>query len=304
MVMLTLKQFQYFIKIVEEGSFTAASEKLFIAQSALSRQMKLLEEEIDFQLFDRTDKKVKLTTAGEVFYKKIKNNMHYLNEIIGVSKNIAEGKNRQIKIAHSSSIIMDERKIHILKEISLANHINFEINTLSSEHQILALMSGEIDIGFIRPPVRHTLEDMNVFKLYEEPLMVAVHIDHSKFTKEEKVYLKDLKNEHFVATPYAERGGLSYLVANLCLAAGFTPQKAPIQSRKISQLQLVSANLGISIVPQEFEKILPHQVKLLPLADYLSLSEVQLVYRKDHDEMIQRCAEQIHQMFYLKNELA
>ncbi|QNX04870.1 LysR family transcriptional regulator [Acinetobacter seifertii] len=304
MVMPTLKQFQYFIKIVEEGSFTAASEKLFIAQSALSRQMKLLEEEIDFQLFDRTDKKVKLTTAGEVFYKKIKNNMHYLNEIIGVSKNIAEGKNRQIKIAHSSSIIMDERKIHILKEISLANHINFEINTLSSEHQILALMNGEIDIGFIRPPVRHTLEDMNVLKLYEEPLMVAVHIDHSKFTKEEKVYLKDLKNEHFVATPYAERGGLSYLVANLCLAAGFTPQKAPIQSRKVSQLQLVSANLGISIVPQEFEKILPHQVKLLPLADYLSLSEVQLVYRKDHDEMIQRCAEQIHQMFYLKNELA
>ncbi|WP_153906005.1 LysR family transcriptional regulator, partial [Acinetobacter baumannii] len=52
MIMLTLKQFQYFIKIVEEGSFTAASEKLFIAQSALSRQMKLLEEEIDFQLFD------------------------------------------------------------------------------------------------------------------------------------------------------------------------------------------------------------------------------------------------------------
>ncbi len=299
--MLTLKQFQYFIKIVEEGSFTAASEKLFIAQSALSRQMKLLEEEIDFQLFDRTDKKVKLTTAGEVFYKKIKNNMHYLNEIIGVSKNIAEGKNRQIKIAHSSSIIMDERKIHILKEISLANHINFEINTLSSEHQILALMSGEIDIGLIRPPVRHTLDELSIIKLYEEPLMVAVHVDHSKFTKEEKVYLKDLKDEHFVATPYAERGGLSYLVANLCLAAGFTPQKAPIQSRKVSQLQLVSANLGISIVPWEFEKILPHQVKLLPLADYLSLSEVQLVYRKDHDEMIQRCAEQIHQMFYLKN---
>ena len=78
MVMLTLKQFQYFIKIVEEGSFTAASEKLFIAQSALSRQMKLLEEEIDFQLFDRTDKKVKLTAAGEAFYKKIKDNMHYL----------------------------------------------------------------------------------------------------------------------------------------------------------------------------------------------------------------------------------
>ncbi len=83
--------------------------------------------------------------------------MNYLNEIIGVSKNIAEGKNRQIKIAHSSSIIMDDKKVQILKEISLTQQINFEINTLSSEHQILALLNGEIDIGLIRPPVLHSL---------------------------------------------------------------------------------------------------------------------------------------------------
>ncbi len=295
--MLTLKQFQYFIKIVEEGSFTAASEKLFIAQSALSRQMKLLEEEIDFQLFDRTDKKVKLTAAGEVFYKKIKDNMHYLNEIIGVSKNIAEGKNRQIKIAHSSSIIMDDRKIQILKEISLTQQINFEINTLSSEHQILALLNGEIDIGLIRPPVLHSLEEITTLKLYEQPLFAAVYIDHPKFKETQSIQIKDLKDEYFVSTPHPKRGGLSYLVSNLCIGAGFWPKAATIQSRKLNQLQLVAANLGISIVPQEFEKILPNQVKLLPLADYLSLSEVLLVYRKDHDEMIQHCAELIYQTF-------
>ncbi|MDM9638616.1 LysR family transcriptional regulator [Acinetobacter nosocomialis] len=295
--MLTLKQFQYFIKIVEEGSFTAASEKLFIAQSALSRQMKLLEEEIGFQLFDRTDKRVKLTAAGEVFYKKIKDNLLYLNEIIDLAKSVSEGKNRQIKIAHSSSIVMDRKKVQILKEVSLTQQLSFEINTLSSEQQILALMNGEIDIGFIRPPVRHTLDEMSILKLYEEPLMVAVHTEHAKFAKAEKVYLKDLKDECFVTTPHADRGGLSYLVANLCLAAGFTPQKAPILSRKVSQLQLVAANLGISIVPEEFKQILPNQVKLLPLADDLSFSEVLLVYRKDQDEMIQHCAEQIHQMF-------
>ena len=297
MVMLTLKQFQYFIKIVEEGSFTAASEKLFIAQSALSRQMKLLEEQIGFQLFDRTDKRVKLTAAGEVFYKKIKDNLLYLNEIIDLAKSVSEGKNRQIKIAHSSSIVMDHKKVQILKEVSLTQQLSFEINTLSSEQQILALMNGEIDIGFIRPPVRHTLDEMSILKLYEEPLMVAVHTEHAKFAKAEKVYLKDLKDECFVTTPHAERGGLSYLVANLCLAAGFTPQKAPILSRKVSQLQLIAANLGISIVPEEFKQILPNQVKLLPLADDLSFSEVLLVYRKDQDEMIQHCAEQIHQMF-------
>ncbi|WP_144734218.1 LysR family transcriptional regulator [Acinetobacter oleivorans] len=296
MVMLTLKQFQYFIKIVEEGGFTAASEKLFIAQSALSRQIKLLEEEIDFQLFDRTDKKIKLTTAGEVFYKKIKDNMHYLNEIIGVSKDIAEGKNRQIKIAHSSSIIMDDKKVRILKEISLMQEINFEINTLSSEHQILALMSGEIDIGLIRPPVRHTLDEINVVKLYEEPLMVAVHVDHAKFANKQEIQVKDLKDEYFVSTPHSKRGGLSYLVSNLCVGAGFWPKAATIQSRKLSQLQLVAANLGISIVPQEFKQILPKNVKLIPLENKNLLSEVVLAYRANQSDLIQPYVEQIYNL--------
>ncbi len=294
--MLTLKQFQYFIKIVEEGGFTAASEKLFIAQSALSRQIKLLEEEIDFQLFDRTDKKIKLTTAGEVFYKKIKDNMHYLNEIIGVSKDIAEGKNRQIKIAHSSSIIMDDKKVRILKEISLMQEINFEINTLSSEHQILALMSGEIDIGLIRPPVRHTLDEINVVKLYEEPLMVAVHVDHAKFANKQEIQVKDLKDEYFVSTPHSKRGGLSYLVSNLCVGAGFWPKAATIQSRKLSQLQLVAANLGISIVPQEFKQILPKNVKLIPLENKNLLSEVVLAYRANQSDLIQPYVEQIYNL--------
>lgn len=294
--MLTLKQFQYFIKIVEEGGFTAASEKLFIAQSALSRQIKLLEEEIDFQLFDRTDKKIKLTTAGEIFYKKIKDNMHYLNEIIGVSKDIAEGKNRQIKIAHSSSIIMDDKKVQVLKEISLAKHINFEINTLSSEHQILALMSGEIDIGLIRPPVRHTLDEINVVKLYEEPLMVAVHVDHAKFANKQEIQVKDLKDEYFVSTPHSKRGGLSYLVSNLCVGAGFWPKAAVIQSRKLSQLELVAANLGISIVPQEFKQILPKNVKLIPLENKNLLSEVVLAYRANQSDLIQSYVEQIYNL--------
>lgn len=72
--------------------------------------MKLLEEQIGFQLFDRTDKRAKLTAAGEVFYKKIKDNLLYLNEIIDLAKSVSEGKNRQIKIAHSSSIVMDHKR--------------------------------------------------------------------------------------------------------------------------------------------------------------------------------------------------
>ena len=288
--MPTLKQFNYLIKIVEEGSFTEASEKLFIAQSALSRQVKLLEEEIDFQIFDRTEKRVKLTSAGEVFYRKIKNNLHNIAEIIEFSKNIAKGADQIIKIAHSSSIVMGRDKIEALNLVSSTYQVNFEMNTLSSEQQIMALLSGEIDIGFIRPPVLHTLDELNVVTIYTQPLYLACHKQHPHFSHSKAVKIRDLREEKFVSTPHRARGGLSYLVSNLCLVQGFFPKKAQIQSRKVSQLQLVAAHLGICIVPEEYQSILPEQVQLLPLENGQVLSEVLMVWKKEKERLIQDCA--------------
>ena len=88
--MPTIKQLNYLIQIVEDGSFTLASEKLFIAQSALSRQIRLLEDEIGFEIFDRTEKRIKLTKVGQFFYKNVKSNLLNLNHIIENSKNIVK----------------------------------------------------------------------------------------------------------------------------------------------------------------------------------------------------------------------
>lgn len=296
MIMATLKQFNYLISIVEEGGFIAASEKLFIAQSALSRQIKLLEEEVGFEIFDRADKKIKLTKAGQFFYAQLKNNVLNLEHIIEKSKDIADGKNRLIKIAHSSTVTMSLEKVKVFDQASRHLNVHFELNTLSSEDQVLALKTGHIDVGFIRPPVLNHLDELHVEKLYHEPLYVALYPSHI-LAMEKSIKIQQLRHEKFVSTPHAERGGLSYLVSNLCLGAGFTPQKAPIQSRKVSQLQLVAAEIGICIVPEEFTDILPEQVRLIPLEAANSLSDVVMIWNKNADEVIQKSAE------YLRHHL-
>jgi DNA-binding transcriptional LysR family regulator len=288
--MATLKQFNYLISIVEEGGFIAASEKLFIAQSALSRQIKLLEEEVGFEIFDRADKKIKLTKAGQFFYAQLKNNVLNLEHIIENSKDIANGKNRLIKIAHSSTVTMSLEKVKVFDQASKDLEVHFELNTLSSEDQVLALKTGHIDVGFIRPPVLNHLDELHVVKLYHEPLYVALHLNHM-LAIEKSIKIQQLRHENFVSTPHAERGGLSYLVSNLCLSAGFTPKKAPIQSRKVSQLQLVAAEIGVCIVPEEFTEILPEQVKLIPLQAANSLSDVVMVWSQNADEVIQKSTE-------------
>lgn len=295
--MFTFKQCTYLITIVEEGSFSAASEKLFIAQSALSRQIKNLEDELGFIIFDRTEKRIKLTPAGVFLYKSVKKHLDQFSHSIELAKGISRGENRTVRVSHSSSVILDQQKIQLLDQLCEHYELNIELNTLSSEAQIEAVLNGDTDIGFIRPPLYHNLDEVNVCSLYTAPLYVAVSRFDQQFTAKSAVYIDDLKEQSFVSTPHAERGGLSYLASNLCLSHGFSQKQSRISSRKLSQLDLVAQGLGICIVPEEFSAVLPKNVKLLPIMDNHSQSEVKLVWKKDNDQVIERCAEAI-QNFY------
>ncbi|MDQ8935298.1 LysR family transcriptional regulator [Acinetobacter rudis] len=299
--MLTFKQCTYLITIVEEGSFISASEKLFIAQSALSRQIKNLEDELGFIIFDRSEKRIKLTTAGSFLYKNIKRNLENFKHSIELAKGMSRGENRTLNISHSSSILLDQRKLQVFDQLCQSYDINIELNTLSSELQIEAILRGDMDLGFIRPPVYHTLDEVNVIDLYTEPLYVAVSSLDPQFDGKSSVSLSDLKASNFVSTPHAERGGLSYLVSNLCLSHGFSQKKARISSRKLSQLDLVAQGFGVCIVPEEFSTVLPKNVKLLRIIDHNSLSEVKLVWKKDHDLVVEQCAESIQNFYKLDN---
>ncbi|NLZ87858.1 MAG: LysR family transcriptional regulator, partial [Gammaproteobacteria bacterium] len=217
--MLTFKQCNYLISIVEEGSFIAASEKLFIAQSALSRQIKNLEDDLGFSIFDRSEKKIKLTPAGLALYKGLKTHLENFSNSIELAKKISQGEDRTVRVCHSSSIILDKKKLKILDDLCEQYKINIEINTVSSEAQIEAILSGDIDIGFIRPPVYHSLDELSSISLYKSFLYVAVSASDQNFNDKTIVDIRDLKDLRFVSTPHAERGGLSYLASNLCLSS-------------------------------------------------------------------------------------
>lgn len=297
--MLTLKQCNYLISIVEEGSYIAASEKLFIAQSALSRQIKNLENELGFYIFDRSQKRIKLTAAGLVLYKNLKNHLDNFSNSIELAKRISRGEDRTVKVSHSSSIIFDKRKLQTLDRLCEKYKINIEINTLSSEGQIEAILSGDIDIGFIRPAAHHIFDELDSISLYKAPLYVAVSASNQEFDDKTDIYIRELKDFRFVSTPHSERGGLNYLAYNLCLGNGFTQKKSRITSRKLSQLDLVANGFGICFVPEEFSTVLPKNVKLLSIKDKNNQSEVKLIWKKGNDSLIENCAKTIQNFYEL-----
>ncbi|MCJ8513663.1 LysR family transcriptional regulator [Acinetobacter lwoffii] len=299
--MLTFKQCNYLISIVEEGSFIAASEKLFIAQSALSRQIKNLEDDLGFNIFDRSEKKIKLTRAGLALYKSLKTHLENFSNSIELAKKISQGEDRTVKVCHSSSIILDKKKLKILDDLCEQYKVNIEINTVSSEAQIEAILNGGIDIGFIRPPVYHSLDELGSMSLYKSSLYVAVSASDQNFNDKTIVDIRDLKDLRFVSTPHAERGGLSYLASNLCLSSGFSQKRARISSRKLSQLDLVENGFGICIVPEEFSTVLPKDVRLISINDRNNQSEVKLIWKKNNDQLIENCVKAIHKSYKLNS---
>ena len=101
---MELRQLRYFVEIAESVSFSAAAERLFIAQSALSRQIKDMETRLQTPLFERTARQPRLTAAGEAFLPRARNLLNELNNASTLATEIGQGQRGTLRVCHSSTV--------------------------------------------------------------------------------------------------------------------------------------------------------------------------------------------------------
>jgi DNA-binding transcriptional LysR family regulator len=283
---ISLKQFKYFIEIVEAGSYSRAAEKLYVAQSALSRQIKELEDELQTQLLMRDSRHIELTPAGQLFFERGKRILEEIDDTVVQARQVGLGARGVIRLQHSSSVILTPAFTGAIgKLLDRFPGVTLEMSMAPSENQTLDIEEGRADIGLIRLPTLRKYPHTHVREVTSEPLMVAVS-RHSPLAALDNVELSRLSKESFISIPHKDRGGLSYLVTNLCLEQGFFPTPARALSRKSSQLSLIEANLGIAIVPECMQLMAPQGVRFIPLAKGTLLSSVGLVCLRQADPLV------------------
>ena len=284
--MISIKQLKYFVEIVAAGSYTRASERLYIAQSALSRQIKELENDIDVVLLRRDAKQVELTLAGKDFYDRARKILDDMDQAIVQARHIDKGERGAIRLLHSSSVPLSLPLGPCLNAVLQAfPGITLEISQASSEHQALDVEEGRADLGLARTPILRKHPHLETITLYQEKLVVAVSLQHP-LAQREVVDIAELRDELFVSMPHRERGGLSYLVAERCIAHGFFPKPARATSRKASLLSLVTANFGIAIVPDSMRAIAVAGVHFIDIRESDFQSAVVLLMRRDAPLMV------------------
>lgn len=166
---MEFRQLRYFIGVAETLSFTKAGQRLHIAQPALSRQIRQLEEEIGVALFTRNRRKVELTDAGLVF--------------LGEARAVVEKAHHAVQVTH-----LAQRGAYGMVRVGLASGLASKVSTVLSEHakrfpevevqchdvlstlQNEALRERKMDVGFLRPPVddTHLLSE----RLFQEQFLV------------------------------------------------------------------------------------------------------------------------------------
>ncbi|WP_116079267.1 LysR family transcriptional regulator [Pseudomonas sp. OV577] len=287
--MISTRQLRYFVEIADSGSFSTAAERLFVAQSALSRQIKALETQLQTPLFERTARQPRLTAAGEAFYPRARNLLSELLKASELATQVGNGQLGTLRLSHSSTVPMSGRLLQgISTWLARCPEVSMNIVKLSSEAQLEEIAEGRLEIGLLRLPVLRQREGVSILPLYSEQVLLAVPSNHPLSHTDKPIELGQLKDEAFISIPHPQRGGLSYLSAELCMRAGFFPKAARVMSRKTTQLQLIQAGFGIALLPESMQDIAPANVRFLPLADPDCLSTVALACQQAPGPLVEQ----------------
>jgi DNA-binding transcriptional LysR family regulator len=246
-MMFELSQLRCFVAAAEELHFGRAAQRLNMTQSPLSRQIQLLERILDVQLLERTSRQVSLTPAGGVFLIEARRIVRLADSAALSARRVAKGDAGRVAIGFTAvSGYNVVPRIVAQARASLPN-IELELREMVSTEQVDALLTGLIDIGFVRPPVdRHEFETSCVLK---EPLIVALPPGDPRQSK------AVLTPGDFDGQPLImySRQGASYfhnMLVNLFEEAEVAPLYVQHVTQIHSMLGLVHAGLAAAIVPE------------------------------------------------------
>jgi len=280
---MELRHLKYFLAVAEELNFTRASEKLFISQPPLSRQIIELEDELQAKLFIRNNKKVELTEAGKYFEKEVTALFQNLERVAVKTKKIGENVSGEFRIAYISSIysaIISELIKHLKVQFP---YVNFKLFEVSTTKQINALEQGKIEMGIIRSPIKSP--KIKSYLWFQDGFSM-VYNKNSIQLKSEKEIL-NIKDETFIFFNKDYAPHYHEVLLELCAFYGFTPKIIHEANNINSIVQLVKNGLGISIVPSNIAKNnQDNELAFIELKKVNLRTDVSIITSKEDDSEI------------------
>jgi DNA-binding transcriptional LysR family regulator len=293
-----LRRLRYFIGIAEHGGFHRAAAQLNIAQPALTRQIRELEQELGVSLLIRSVQGVTLSPAGEVLLAEVKRLLPQIEMAANKTKRAALGQFGLVRIAFSERISELRRAVAAFSETRrLLPDVDFHLSTINSDDQMKALVAGDIDVGvlFRPPPYPHRVQHRHLRTYYCKLLVNKGH----PLTKMSRVRLSDLQSFDMamVARSVAPVTHSEMLAA--FARGGLSPKITFEVNSEATLVNLVEVGIAIGLAdPTLIER---HTVKnsiLLDIVDFEYPVHLVVLWHKDRETpAILKFADQLSKRF-------
>lgn len=224
---------------------TQASEELHVAQSAVSRQIHLLEEQLGAKLFVHQGRNLQLTPAGKLFLNRAEEILIQLEKAINEVHEFLDPEVGEIRFGFPNSLGINLVPTVVSKFRKEHPNVKFRFKQGMSSSMVSAVMNGEIDLALVTPlpDNKHITGDL----LLTEELYAILPTDHI-LAESKTLRLEQLKEEPFVL--FSEGYSLRTIVWDACKQAGFTPTIGFEGEETDTIRGFVAAGMGVSLLPE------------------------------------------------------
>lgn len=278
---MELRWLSSFVVVAEELHFARAADRLHLAPSALSAQIRALEAHLGARLIDRGRRsRPSLTGAGRLFLVEAERTLAQVSHAEAVGRRAGRGELGHAEIAYVASAAFSGAVTGILASCSTPDAgLTVAVRELETPAQLEALAAGDVDVGFLRwrpsyPP------GITAAPLLTEDVVVAVREDSPQAAHEE-VPAAALREERFVAPYFDEEYGCRDQILHVGARGDFTPDIAPPVRDYIAALTLVGGGHGVALVPDSLRRVRLPGVAYRPLADTRLTTRLVGAHRRD-----------------------
>lgn len=243
-------------------SFTKAAEECYIAQSAISRQIAAIEEELGITLFIRSKVKMQLTPAGEAFYKEVQDILQRYNSAVFQARDIDSGYSETLSIGFGlfdTQIVKDYVK-RFSKQYS---NVSVILNQYPYDTLIQNIKENKCDVAFCPSNRVEQLKGVNIIKVISYCQSIAVS-NNNILSHKTEVTSNDLDNQVFINP--AENSYMHPIIFDMfCAGKAISPKKIVSANTLDAILTMVEADFGISIVPEYLSGATPYNISVIPI---------------------------------------
>ncbi len=277
---MELRHLRYFVAVAEEENVTRAAARLHVAQPALSRQVRDLEEAVGVVLFERQARALRLTEAGRLFLDEARKVLAQVEVALQTVREFAHGQRGELHVGYAPSLTTEilPRALRLFYEA--CPRVQVRLHDLSTEEMLAGLRAGQLQAALLARSSRAGLEGLVFREVARLPMAVAMAQGHPLCRK------KKLTPAAFAGLPYVAYSRAEYPEYHAMLEQAFRKTRpAPVLAAEFDSstalIAAVEAGAGFAIVQESFSNLSGNRLIIRPLESAQAVIFFGIAWRKD-----------------------